>query len=336
MALEIERNVDRSLNVDSDFNIDDLIIESETPKVNKIDYPLESPVSNEDQDVTPTPFRIPYTNEQSNPITNFNMFANSNNVKKNISHEEDRDSDRYRDRDSDSEKSRRSSIMSVKSERMSEDAIRKEKVYLLFKLKNYEKRGHDIAIRVSMDMPLQDLRNEVARLKKKTEVEQSQKLLRSMTLAGSGFLEWANNKYDPVDADLDGWTESMQINIDNFDDVFEELHEKYSDKISVPPEVKLVGMFGMSAFMFAWSKRQLKAQKEMNSQTINNDISSAINNLQKMSGGASMSGPDNIEDVLAKLNTNEIQDTSSESEASEASETRKIKVTKKGRPRKHT
>lgn len=331
--LEIERDTDRSLNLDSDFNIDDIIVESDTPKVNKIDSPVESP------EVTPTPFRIPdrFEERKSEPIANFNMFANAHNIKKPTPSE----SDSEHSERSDSERSNRShksykSRNSVQSERMSEEAIRKEKVYLLFKLKNYEKRGHDISIRVSMDVPLQDLRNEVARLKKKTEVEQSQKLLRSMTLAGSGFLEWANNKYDPLDADLDGWTESMQINIDNFDDVFEELHEKYSDKINVPPELKFVGMFGMSAFMFAWSKRQLKAQKELNNQTINNDISSAINNLQKMSGGATMSGPDNIEDVLAKLNNTDIQDTESEtSEISDASETRKISVTtKKGRPKK--
>lgn len=321
--LEIERDTDKSLNVASEINIDDLILESEAPpKINKVESPPESPVM-----TTPTPFHIP----TEKPIANYDLFANANTKK--TSYESGSESDKSSVR---SYRSRRSESSSRDAPRMSEEAIRKEKVYLLFKLKNYEKRGHDISIRVHMDTPLDDLRNEVARLKKKTEVEQSQKLLQSMTVAGAGFLEWANNKYDPVDADLDGWTESMQINMDNFDDVFEELHEKYHDKISVPPEMKFIGMFGMSAFMFAWSKRQLKAQKEANNQNINNDISSAINNLQKMSGGAAMSGPDNIEDVLAKLNNVEIDDTASEkSSGSEQSETRNIKVnTRRGRPKK--
>ena len=40
-----------------------------------------------------------------------------------------------------------------------------------------------------------------------------------------------NNKFDPLDLKLDGWGESIHENINDYDDVFEELHEKYKGSL---------------------------------------------------------------------------------------------------------
>lgn len=324
--LEIERDTgERTVNVDSDFNIDDLILDhgdEREPVISRLDSP---------ESETPTPFNFRTDSRESPPVVNYDMFSN-------LPPGQKKQPVAYPDNDSDSEPAVSiKSYNSYKSEvsvKMSEESVRKEKVYLLFKLKGFEKRGHPLSIRADMHASLQDLRNESARLKKKVEVERSQQLLRSMTVAGAGFLEWANNKYDPLEADLEGWTESIQINIDNYDDVFEELHEKYSDRVNVSPEFKLIGMFGMSAFMFAWSKRQIRAHQESSNQNTQNDITSAISNLQGLTGSASMSGPDNIEDVLSKLSNIEVKDT--DSEKSDDSDTKQIQVRTKGRPKKKT
>ena len=39
--------------------------------------------------------------------------------------------------------------------------------------------------------------------------------------------EFLNNKFDPFDIKLDGWSEAVNENVDDYDDVFGELHEKY-------------------------------------------------------------------------------------------------------------
>ncbi len=62
-------------------------------------------------------------------------------------------------------------------------------------------------------------------------------------------MEWLNGKFDPIGARLDGWSDSVYENIDDYDDIFEELHEKYKGKAKFAPEVKLLAMLGGSAFL---------------------------------------------------------------------------------------
>ena len=45
-----------------------------------------------------------------------------------------------------------------------------------------------------------------------------------MTAAITG-IEYLNNKFDPFDVKLDGWSESINENITNYDEIFEELAE---------------------------------------------------------------------------------------------------------------
>ena len=40
-------------------------------------------------------------------------------------------------------------------------------------------------------------------------------------------LEFLNNKFDPFDIKLDGWSEQINENVEDFDEIFAELHEKY-------------------------------------------------------------------------------------------------------------
>jgi len=67
-------------------------------------------------------------------------------------------------------------------------------------------------------------------------------------------MEQVNTLYNPFDLYLSGWSESMFENISNYDEVFEELHEKYKDVISIGPEIKLLGMVVGSAVMFHYTR----------------------------------------------------------------------------------
>ena len=71
--------------------------------------------------------------------------------------------------------------------------------------------------------------------------------------------EFLNNKFDPFDIKLDGWSESVNENINDFDEVFEELAEKYGGKSEMAPELKLLMMLGGSAFMFHLTNTMFKS-----------------------------------------------------------------------------
>lgn len=68
-------------------------------------------------------------------------------------------------------------------------------------------------------------------------------------------IEFLNDRYDPFDFKLKGWSESMHCDIDSYDEVFGELYDKYRDKGGkMAPEIKLLLMLSSSAVQFHLSK----------------------------------------------------------------------------------
>ena len=72
-------------------------------------------------------------------------------------------------------------------------------------------------------------------------------------------VEFLNTKFDPFDAKLDGWSESVHEGINDYDDIFEELHEKYKSKSKMAPELRLMLTLGGSAFMFHLTNTMFKS-----------------------------------------------------------------------------
>ena len=103
------------------------------------------------------------------------------------------------------------------------------------------------------------MRTEYYKLKKQRETENSVKFQRKIFMAVVTGAEFLNNKFSPFDIKLDGWSESVNDNINDFDEVFEELAEKYTGKSEMAPEIKLVMMLGGSAFMFHLTQTLFKS-----------------------------------------------------------------------------
>ena len=133
---------------------------------------------------------------------------------------------------------------------MSSQDIKNEKIDLIYKFKKLEGQGIRTTMNYNMNSQLEDMRNEYFKLKKQREIDNSIKFQRKVMMAAITGLEFLNNKFDPFDVKLDGWSESVNENINDYDEVFEELAEKYGGKSEVAPEIKLLMMLGGSAFMF--------------------------------------------------------------------------------------
>ena len=72
-------------------------------------------------------------------------------------------------------------------------------------------------------------------------------------------IEFLNNKFDPFDIKLDGWSEQVNENITDYDDIFGELYEKYKSKSSMSPEIKLLFQLGGSAMMVHLTNTMFKS-----------------------------------------------------------------------------
>ena len=128
--------------------------------------------------------------------------------------------------------------------------IQKEKQELLFKLNRLQHSGAKLSRQYTMDSKIEDIRSEYRTLKKQRDLQKSVKFSREMLMACVGGIEFLNGKFDPLDVKLEGWSESIMENIDNYDEVFEELYDKYNEKVDVAPEIRLIMMVGGSAFMY--------------------------------------------------------------------------------------
>jgi len=134
-----------------------------------------------------------------------------------------------------------------------------EKNELLAKLTALERRGVHLSRTYDMNSSLDDVRAEYGRIKATRELENSVKFQRKMLMASVTAIEFLNNRFDPFDVELEGWSESVHENVDEYDEVFEELYEKYKGRAQIAPEIKLMMMLGGSAFMFHLTKTMFKS-----------------------------------------------------------------------------
>lgn len=139
------------------------------------------------------------------------------------------------------------------------NSIDEEKSDLLNKLARLERKGFNVNKRLNAYSNVEELRNEYKRITYTIDVDQSIKFSRRALMATVTGLEFLNKRYNPFELQLDGWSESIMENLDDYDGVFEELHVKYGQKMHVAPEIKLMMMVGGSAMMFHLTNSMFKA-----------------------------------------------------------------------------
>jgi hypothetical protein len=138
-------------------------------------------------------------------------------------------------------------------------SVDEEKADLINKLGRLEKKGFAVNKRLNAYSNVEELRSEVKRITYSIDVEQSIRFSRRMLVACVTGLEFLNKRYNPFEIQLEGWSESVMENVDDYDGVFEELYVKYRSKVSVAPEVKLIMMLGGSAMMFHLTNSMFKS-----------------------------------------------------------------------------
>ena len=139
------------------------------------------------------------------------------------------------------------------------EEIQEEKFKLLCLLERLEKKGLKSLKKFSMSSSYEEMKHEYERLVNQKELDQSVKFQRKMLIAFVTAIEFLNNKFDPFDVKLDGWSENVHESLHDYDDIFEELHEKYKSKSKMAPELRLMLSLGGSAFMFHLTNTMFKS-----------------------------------------------------------------------------
>ena len=160
-----------------------------------------------------------------------------------------------------SDDSDNSSVLSDSSSEVSgrrHEDIMNAKREILYQFDRMERKGIKLPKKFTMANSLEEMKLELERIKLDREVESSIKFQRQMLMTCVSGIEWVNNKFDPFDVKLDGWSEVVSENLGEYDDIFEELYQKYRGRGKLPPELRLMFALGGSAVMFHFSNSMMK------------------------------------------------------------------------------
>lgn len=143
--------------------------------------------------------------------------------------------------------------------KLSKEETLREKFMYLRKLEALEKKGVELSKKYSMESSLQEMMGEYETIMDEKTKNNSVKFQGNMLMAVINGMEFLNSKFDPFDIKLDGWSEQIQENINDYDEIFGELHDKYKSKATMAPELKLLFQLGGSAMMVHMTNTMFKS-----------------------------------------------------------------------------
>lgn len=142
-------------------------------------------------------------------------------------------------------------------QQLSPQEVRMKKIELLRKLSEIKSKGFALTKEYDFNSSLEEMEYEFELLKSFVDKRNGIKIYKNILLNGVSIMEFLNEKYDPFDFHLDGWGEHMSVEVDSYDDVLEDLYEKYKGTgKKMPPEIKLILLLVASGSAFHFSKSQ--------------------------------------------------------------------------------
>ena len=144
---------------------------------------------------------------------------------------------------------------------MSPEQERREKNHYITQLQRLEKKGYPITKQFTIDMPLQEMKEEYERLIDAKKLEGSIQWQREAVVFAVNTLEMLNGNFPFLGLKLKGWKDSVQDKVESeqFDDIFEELYEKYKGKSYMPPEIRLLFGIASSGVLCHYSNKMLES-----------------------------------------------------------------------------
>lgn len=126
--------------------------------------------------------------------------------------------------------------------RMSEEHLMKEKYELLRKFERLQKLGVPMRKRFTLESPIEEMRMELDFIKREKDADATIKQFCDWYVTGMSALEWSSKNVPVMKAfglNLEGLSESAQMNVTDLEEDFEELYDLYGDKLKMHPLVRI-------------------------------------------------------------------------------------------------
>ena len=132
---------------------------------------------------------------------------------------------------------------------------------LIYKIQQLQNKLYDVELNpknFTTADSLSELQSEFERLTVIKNQKSTREWYRKILFGVTKGLEWCNHKWDPVGLKRDGWSTEIASNEDEFDEIFDELTEKYGSSFglekNIPPEIRLIGLILYSGITYSISQ----------------------------------------------------------------------------------
>jgi hypothetical protein len=128
------------------------------------------------------------------------------------------------------------------SRRISEENLLKEKYEILRKFDRLQRLGVPMRKRFTLDSPLDEMKMELEFIKREKDADATIKQFCDWFITGMSAMEWSSKNVPVMKAfglQLDGLSESAQMNVADMEEDFEELYDLYGDKLKMHPLVRI-------------------------------------------------------------------------------------------------
>ena len=145
--------------------------------------------------------------------------------------------------------------------RLTKDEQDKEKYKMIREMEDWERKSNgkiQLSKKYTMESPFHEVKIEYDALKEDAGKKASVKFQGSCMKMLINGIEFLNDKFDPFDVNLEGWGDKVDDEMDQYDDIFGQLYDKYQHRGSIAPELKLMFQLGGSAFMVNLSNKIFK------------------------------------------------------------------------------
>lgn len=144
-----------------------------------------------------------------------------------------------------------------KSSNMNEREKRRKKRLMLKKMDEwYEKGQLKQSTQLTMDSSFDEIEDEYESVMDDKRKKDAVKLQGWWLMTFINSLEYGNAVFNPFDLNLDGWGEQVSEDIDSYEDIFVELHDKYKGG-KMAPELSLLLRLGFSGAVLNFSNKAL-------------------------------------------------------------------------------
>jgi hypothetical protein len=140
---------------------------------------------------------------------------------------------------------------------MSDREIRRKKRIMLKKMEEWKDKGLiKTYSNYTMESPFDEIEDEYETVLEDKRRKDSVKLQGWWFMTAVNSIEYINGTWNPFDLNLDGWGEQVNEDIDSYEELFGELHEKYKGG-KIAPELSLLLRLGFSAAVVNFTNKAL-------------------------------------------------------------------------------